>query len=257
MAIARDNNTTGDTVASGLTITHSSYVNAGDLMIVFLYEENADDFTAVSFNTTELFTESAKTHLCYSAGSNTHTLSAWYLKSPTATTADVVATRSSSTGHAEMWVVSYSGTNTSSQPDGTATAITGTPGTCGSGATNLSTNVTVTASNCWTAGFARFDNGGTVSGSGTFTKIAQGGSGELAIEATFDSNGTVSTGSQASGLTGATAGSAIGLVVLSIAPAAAASGPANMKTWNGLAKASIKTMNGLAIASVKTWNGLT
>ena len=34
------------------------------------------------------------------------------------------------------------------------------------------------------------------------------------------------------------------------------SGPANMKTWNGLAKASIKTMGGLAIASVKTWDGL-
>ena len=37
----------------------------------------------------------------------------------------------------------------------------------------------------------------------------------------------------------------------------AASGPANLKTWNGLAKASVKTINGLAIASVKTVNGLT
>jgi len=37
---------------------------------------------------------------------------------------------------------------------------------------------------------------------------------------------------------------------------AAASGPANMKTWGGLAKASVKTVDGLAIASVKTWNGL-
>jgi len=33
-------------------------------------------------------------------------------------------------------------------------------------------------------------------------------------------------------------------------------GPSNLKTWNGLAKASIKTMNGLAIASVKNWEGL-
>jgi hypothetical protein len=38
---------------------------------------------------------------------------------------------------------------------------------------------------------------------------------------------------------------------------AAASGPANLKTINGLAKASVKTINGLAIASVKNWNGLT
>ncbi len=35
-----------------------------------------------------------------------------------------------------------------------------------------------------------------------------------------------------------------------------ASGPANVKTVNGLAKASIKTINGLAIASIKTLNGL-
>lgn len=39
--------------------------------------------------------------------------------------------------------------------------------------------------------------------------------------------------------------------------AAASSGPANLKTYSGLAKASVKTYNGLAIASWKTWNGLT
>ncbi len=35
------------------------------------------------------------------------------------------------------------------------------------------------------------------------------------------------------------------------------SGPANVKTVNGLAKASVKTVNGLAMASVKSINGLT
>lgn len=35
------------------------------------------------------------------------------------------------------------------------------------------------------------------------------------------------------------------------------SGPANLKTFNGLAKASVKTINSLAIASIKSWNGLT
>ncbi|MBP9715204.1 MAG: hypothetical protein KBD52_01820 [Candidatus Pacebacteria bacterium] len=37
---------------------------------------------------------------------------------------------------------------------------------------------------------------------------------------------------------------------------AGASGPANVKTFNGLATTSIKTINGVAIASVKTINGL-
>lgn len=42
--------------------------------------------------------------------------------------------------------------------------------------------------------------------------------------------------------------------VLSLNPAPV--GPANLKTWNGLAKASIKSMFGLAIASVKSWVGI-
>lgn len=36
----------------------------------------------------------------------------------------------------------------------------------------------------------------------------------------------------------------------------ASSGPANLKTWNGLAKASVKSINGLAIASIKNIDGL-
>lgn len=39
-------------------------------------------------------------------------------------------------------------------------------------------------------------------------------------------------------------------------PFSGAVGPANVKTYNGLASASVKTVNGLAIASVKTFNGL-
>lgn len=39
--------------------------------------------------------------------------------------------------------------------------------------------------------------------------------------------------------------------------ASGSSGPINLKTVNGLAKASVKTINGLAIASAKTYNGLT
>ena len=34
------------------------------------------------------------------------------------------------------------------------------------------------------------------------------------------------------------------------------SGPANLKSFNGLAKASIKSINGLAIGSIKSVNGL-
>lgn len=39
--------------------------------------------------------------------------------------------------------------------------------------------------------------------------------------------------------------------------AAAPGGPANLKTYNGIAKASVKTINGVAMASIKTFNGVT
>jgi hypothetical protein len=34
------------------------------------------------------------------------------------------------------------------------------------------------------------------------------------------------------------------------------SGPAELKTWNGLAKASVKNINGLAIGNLKSWDGI-
>lgn len=43
---------------------------------------------------------------------------------------------------------------------------------------------------------------------------------------------------------------------VSLTYAAAAAGPANLGTWNGLAKASIGTINGVTLANTKTINGL-
>jgi len=37
----------------------------------------------------------------------------------------------------------------------------------------------------------------------------------------------------------------------------AAAGPANLKSFNGVAKASIKSINGTAIGSIKSVNGVT
>lgn len=70
--------------------------------------------------------------------------------------------------------------------------------------------------------------------------------------AIFDSNGTVSTGSQSYGFNNV-ANNQNALLGVSIAPPTPTSA---IKTIDGLAKASVKTVNGLAIASVKTWGGL-
>jgi hypothetical protein len=43
---------------------------------------------------------------------------------------------------------------------------------------------------------------------------------------------------------------------ITVTHTSAASGPAHLKTWNGVAKANIKTINGIAIANVKTISGV-
>lgn len=68
-----------------------------------------------------------------------------------------------------------------------------------------------------------------------------------------DSNDTLTPGSNTISLTNASNNGISSVAVELIPPA---SGLANLKTWNGVAKANIKTINGVAIASVKTYNGV-
>ena len=72
-----------------------------------------------------------------------------------------------------------------------------------------------------------------------------------------DSNGTVSVGSNNYTITYTpNNGSYSNYVGVVFSPVAAA-GPANLKTWNGVAKASIKTINSVALGSIKSVNGIT
>ena len=81
-------------------------------------------------------------------------------------------------------------------------------------------------------------------------------SGGAASSASVDSgdSGAVS-GATAQSETGSASGA---WAVLQVSMSPLTAGPANVKTYDGLASASTKTvLNGLAIASVKTWNGIT
>ena len=131
---------------------------------------------------------------------------------------------------------------------GSNTINTQAGGNGGGGAGGFGNPQTVTP----TAGTA---NTGGGAGGGGFAAGALGGSGVVIIEYTtadfsFTYSGTSTTGTDGS-LTWV-AMKTSGDLVLS----GAASGPANLKTWNGLAKASIKTIDGCAIASVKSINNL-
>ena len=97
------------------------------------------------------------------------------------------------------------------------------------------------ASNANLANITQRNNAGTTNGNGGGIVIY------TADFATAGATGTSTINYSASPLS-------YGAITVAIAPAA--SGPANVKTVDGLAIASVKTVDDLAIASVKTINGL-
>ncbi len=144
---------------------------------------------------------------------------------------------------AEWATLTYSGAKQTAQPDASLSAeSSGTSTTCA---------VTTVANNSWVVIFGI--SNANFSSATSFTNRTTVFNGLLTVIG--DSDAAITP----AGVTSMTANwntSANSCVIqVSIAPAVAV-GPANVKTYDGLAAASVKTVNGLAIASVKTFNGL-
>lgn len=166
------------------------------------------------------------------------------LANPTTGTNSVVVSYSSSGDNKSAIAVSYTGVSATGQPDSTASGS-------GSGGA-LSVSTTVVMANSWLASFGHSDPTTTTAGANTTIRNSHNSNSYQCYLA--DSNSAQAAGSKAQNITfGANTFPYMG--VISLAPYVA-SGPTNLKTLNGAAKASIKTINGVAIASVKTFNGV-
>lgn len=159
---------------------------------------------------------------------------------------------------AAVYFVNYSGT--SSDPYITITyTLPVAPTVTGSAASSVATT-SMTGNGNITA-----DGGATVTRRGFCYKTGTTGDPTTADSVAYD-DGSFSTGAYTKSITGLTAGTSYRVRAYATNSAgtsygtttqeATLSGPANLKTLNGVAKASIKTINGVAIASVKTWNGV-
>lgn len=247
MAIAFDSVQSGVTCATGINASKTFSFNnvAGDIVIVDVFTNTvsaADYVTGVTYNGV------AMTRI-YDSGDNggaNHVRNfCYYLVGPATGSNNVVISTNMANAFDNVGgtATSYSGAKQTGQPDSFSTSVSS------GGSSPLTKSTTVVGSNCWLHGSIAITNNPTV-GTGT-TERAEFASG-LYFN-TADSNGTVGTGSQSlewtwSGSLEYAAG------VISIA--APVTGPANVKTVDGLAIASVKTVNGLAIGSVKTVNGL-
>jgi hypothetical protein len=238
----------GGAGASGLNAVHTYSFNnvAGDILIVDVMTVSivaGDKVTGVTYNGV------AMTRIADSgdsgAGSHERVFS-YYLVGPATGTHNVVVTTTNAlyetvNGNA----TSYIGAKQTGQPDSYAVSVSS------SASSPLTISTTVVATGCWLHAFFASYNLIPSAGTGTTSRatFTSGGNGMSA-----DSNGTVGTGSQSQQFTWSGT-NAYAAIVLSIAPVPA-SGPANVKTFDGIATASVKTINGVAIASVKSKNGV-
>lgn len=209
MAIAADTfSTTAGGVSVGSTTLNFSFNNAaGDLLVVGVFNVSADGNPTATYNSVSMTRVASR-----AVGGSTRSVHLYYLKSP-ATGTNTVAITQTGTTFLYATAASYSGTNTSSQPDSSSS-------NGASSATTLTTSTTVVASNCWLVGVQSGDNGDFTTGGAGTTQRSHNASGYATI---IDSNGTVSTGSQS--LVGNnTPAQNIGCVLMSIAPAGGGGG---------------------------------
>lgn len=235
MAIAYDSSSTG-TANPGTSVTFPQTCTGSNLLLIvgIATNDTTDKVTGVTYNGVAMTLLSA-----YQAATTNFYGFTYYLIAPDTGTHDIVASRSDS-GVLAVMGASYTGVSQTGFPDSQAT---------GSDATgDYTATTTVVSSNCWLWANTR-SNAAALSSDATTRQTIFGGYGMI-----VDSNGPVGTGSQSINFT-ASPGGETNWNAVSFSPAAA-SGPANVKTINGLALASVKTVNGLAIASVKTVNGL-
>ena len=246
MSIAFDSASTGYQNGNSTPVTNSHTVAAGaTLLLAAVYLDNPSDLLdTVVWNDTEALSLIAVTH-----GGATGVYTYLYgLLNPTSGTHDLVASKESVCSMVLIGA-SYTGTRNDSLP-----TITEVASLTDSSAGSISKTITTIVEGSWVAGagFNNFANGMSIDGDHTIR------AGVVAIDnysrGWADSNAAIDPPGDDT-MTWTKSGTGDwGIIVCVIEPYSAPA--SNIKSINGLAKASIKSINGLAIASVKSFNGL-
>ena len=167
-------------------------------------------------------------------------VSLWYLYAPTTGANNMVVTFSGSV-EAMVSGVSYSGVSQSGFADASSTGV--------GISTNTTGTVTTVADNCWTHMFVRTTGDGISSaGSGTVRRTNVNGRTQ-----SYDGNGAHTPAGSYS-LNATHTNQPRAYIIVSFAPPGAASGPANLKSYNTNVAANIKSINTNLIANVKSLN---
>ena len=212
---------------------------SGDFMLAFITNQGgSNDIIAPTYNSVTM----TEIGTAVQEGTSGRYLHAYYLKSPATGSHTFASSRSSS---ADTWCVfvTYSGTNTTTQPDNSTTQQFASP------INTATTSLTTVADNCWAALMCQGARDFNASTGSTFVVNNTSGSFEL-----YDSNAALTpAGSKSMAVTQSPDSAAACTFMVSIAPQAA-SGPANLKSYNTNVKANIKSIDTNLVANIKSLN---
>jgi len=242
MAIAFDNAAAGD--GGGFSYTVGS--GSDRILVVGVLSNSGDGtFTGITYNGVAL-TEGVFNDQTLSGANQRCSL--WYLVNPDSG-ANTLVTQGTAGANNTLRVASFSGAKQTGQPDATATGQETTVSTTVTASPALS----VVAENSWVIAFVRNRAGGNdVTNNSGVTGTSRGGNPGPMY---WDSNGTVSTGSNTVSFAGNS--QTWNVVTMSIAPAVAA-GPTTVKTKDSVTQSTgIKTYGVASTATTKSVNGAT
>lgn len=242
MAIAYDNGTYAQ-ATTGTSLSFAFTVSGSDRILFVMGSDKssaASVVTGITYNGVAL---TKITGLNGSGSANDRAISIWYLIAPATGSNNVVISASESVG-LRFSAVSYNGVKQSSPIDVSDTSTA-------TGSATISNDVTTSTDNDWAIQFIKDATGSLTysSSTGDTMRLANDAGGH----AIADTGSAITPAGSTTMTLGNGSSANIGGLMVAFSPSI----PTNIKTVNGLVKASIKTVNGLAIASVKSINGLT
>lgn len=245
-AIAYDASSKADVVIGTTSVTATHTASGSDRLVVALSWCGTSAAITVTYDSVDMSTVVTTTTRADNGIYNR----VFVLVAPSTTSSASVAFSIGASGNLGGMLSTFTGCNQSGQPDGSNGVLTQADGT------SASSNITVTASDCWVVGSYLNDNSpaNSVTGTGALVTRRIGTWGAaFGTAGWFDSAGTVSTGSIAYGGSYGVSGGQT-LCAVSIKPVSA-SGPTNLKSYDGNLKANIKSIAGNLIANVKSLSG--
>lgn len=201
MAIAFDVNS-GSNPSNGTTFNHTHTCTGSNitLKVMFSTGEASDIVTSVTYNGVAM----TRADTLQRTVGGTGRLYAYALEGAPTGTHDVTVNASTTMTNILCYADSYTGAGAVDSHNTKNQATT----------TSFSISTTVVASNCWLTAFTQDDNGGSSAGVGTVKRSTlNAGFGQQS----WDSNGTVGTGSQSLAMSNGSSSNWNG-IILSIAP---------------------------------------